>query len=48
VLPSELLNIINGRVKPTKAVLAGLARKLDSDMSYLERLAAEIVDGKAP
>jgi hypothetical protein len=47
VLPSELLNMINGRVKPTKAVLAGLARELDSDVSCLERLAAEIVDGKA-
>jgi plasmid maintenance system antidote protein VapI len=42
LLPSELLAMINGRVKPTKAVIAGLAKELDSDVRYLERLAAAI------
>jgi plasmid maintenance system antidote protein VapI len=42
VEPSELLDMINGRVKPTRAVIAGLAKELDSDVRYLEKLAAEI------
>ena len=42
VLPSELLDMINGRKKPTKAVIAGLARELNSDVRYLKKLAAEI------
>jgi hypothetical protein len=40
--PLELLRMINGRIKPTKAVISGLARELDSDVRYLEKLAAEI------
>ena len=42
VLPTELLRMINGRAKPTKAVIAGLARELYSDVRYLAKLAAEI------
>jgi hypothetical protein len=42
LLPSELLAMINGRVKPTRAVIQGLAKELDSDARYLEKLAAEI------
>jgi hypothetical protein len=42
VLPSELLDMINGRKKPTKAVIAGLARELNSDVRYLEKLAEQI------
>jgi hypothetical protein len=40
--PAELLRMINGKVVPTKAVISGLARELDSDVRYLEKLAAEI------
>jgi hypothetical protein len=40
--PSELLDMINCRMKPTKAVVQGLAKELDSDVRYLEKLAAEI------
>lgn len=40
--PAELLRMINGKVRPTKAVLNGLARELNSDIRYLEKLAAEI------
>jgi plasmid maintenance system antidote protein VapI len=41
VLPSELLAMINGSRKPTRAVIAGLARELDSDVRHLEKLADE-------
>ena len=41
-MPTELLRMINGRAKPTKAVIASLARELDSDVRYLAKLAAEI------
>lgn len=34
--------MINGRSIPTKAVIAGLPKELDSDPQYLEKLAAEI------
>jgi hypothetical protein len=34
--------VINGKVVPTKSVVAGLARELDSDPRYLEKLSAEI------
>jgi hypothetical protein len=37
-----LLDMINCRMKPTKAVVQGLAKELDSDVRYLEKLAAEI------
>jgi hypothetical protein len=40
--PIELLRMINGRSLPTKAIVAGLARELDSDVRYLEKLAEEI------
>jgi hypothetical protein len=39
---TELLRMINGKVVPTKQVIAGLARELDSDVRYLEKLADEI------
>ena len=40
--PAVLLSMINGKVMPTKAVISRLARELDSDVRYLEKLAAEI------
>jgi hypothetical protein len=40
--PTELLRMINGEVLPTKAVVQGLARELDSDVRYLEKLVEEI------
>jgi transcriptional regulator with XRE-family HTH domain len=40
--PMELLRMINGKVVPTKQVIAGLSRELDSDESYLIKLANEI------
>jgi hypothetical protein len=40
--PVELLRMFNGYVVASKAVIAGLARELDSDPRYLEKLAAEI------
>ena len=43
--PIVLLSMINGRVKPTKAVISGLARELNSDVRYLEKLAEEIGKG---
>jgi putative sterol carrier protein len=43
--PAVLLSMINGKVMPTKAVISGLARELDSDVRYLEKLAEEIRPG---
>jgi len=40
--PMDLLAMINGRVAPTQAVIAGLARELDSNVTYLTKLAGEI------
>jgi transcriptional regulator with XRE-family HTH domain len=40
--PMELLRMINGKVMPTKQVIAGLAKELGSEPSYLHKLAAEI------
>jgi hypothetical protein len=37
--------MINGRVKPAKAVALCLARELDSDVRYLEKLAGEMEKG---
>jgi hypothetical protein len=37
-----MLGMINGREAPTKAVIASLARELDSDPRYLEKLVADI------
>jgi 3-hydroxyisobutyrate dehydrogenase-like beta-hydroxyacid dehydrogenase len=43
--PAELFQVINGYVVPSKAVIAGLTRELDSDVRYLEKLVAEIKPG---
>jgi transcriptional regulator with XRE-family HTH domain len=40
--PLELLRMFNGEAVPTKAVIANLAKELNSDVRYLEMLAAEI------
>jgi hypothetical protein len=40
--PTELQRMINGIATPTKAVIAGLARELDTDVRHLEKLAEEI------
>lgn len=40
--PIELLRMINGKVVPTRAVIQGLAKELDSDRGYLENLGEEI------
>jgi hypothetical protein len=40
--PAELLSMINGNLVPSKAVIRGLAKELDSDPRYLEKLASEI------
>jgi ribosome-binding protein aMBF1 (putative translation factor) len=46
--PTELLKMINGRLMPTNVVLSGLARELDTDLRYLEKLAEEIHLGDQP
>jgi hypothetical protein len=38
----ELLKMIDGRVVPTKAALGELAKEVDSDTRYLEKLAEKI------
>jgi hypothetical protein len=43
--PMLLLRMINGKEVATKAVIAGLAKELDSDPRYLEKLAAENWEG---
>jgi hypothetical protein len=43
--PAELFQLISGHVVPSKAVIAGLARELDSDVRYLKKLVAEIKPG---
>jgi putative sterol carrier protein len=40
--PAELLEMINGKVAPSKAVILGLAKLLGSDPGYLQKLAAKI------
>jgi hypothetical protein len=40
--PTEPLCMINGRASPTKAIVAGLAKALDSDVRFLDRRADEI------
>jgi hypothetical protein len=40
--PMELLQMINGKVTPTKQVIAGLAKEFGSEPGYLQKLAAEI------
>ena len=46
--PTELLKMINGRLMPTNMVLSGLARELETDLRYLEKLAEEIRLGDQP
>jgi plasmid maintenance system antidote protein VapI len=41
--PTELLRMINGSATPTKAIIAGLARELDTDVRHLEKLAEQIL-----
>jgi transcriptional regulator with XRE-family HTH domain len=43
--PGELLKMINGSAVPTRQVIAGLAKALDSDVRYLEKVAGENVQG---
>jgi hypothetical protein len=40
--PMELLQMINGKVMPTGAVISGLAKELHSNVSLLTKLATEI------
>jgi hypothetical protein len=40
--PMELLQMINGKAVPTRAVISGLAKELHSNVSLLTKLAAEI------
>jgi hypothetical protein len=40
--PLEMLKMIDGRVAPTKAALGELAKEVDSDIRYLEKLAEKI------
>jgi hypothetical protein len=44
--PTDLLRMINGKMVPTEAVISGLARELDSDVRYLEKLAEEVKKGR--
>jgi hypothetical protein len=46
--PTELLRMINGIATPTKAVIAGLARELDTDVRHLEKLADDVRLGDHP
>jgi hypothetical protein len=46
VHPMLLLSMITGQIMPTKAVISGLAKELDSDVRYLENLALEIKPGE--
>ena len=40
--PTELFQMINGKVVPTKAVISGLAKELHSNVSILTKLATEV------
>ena len=40
--PMELLQMINGMVVPTRAVIIGLAKELHSNVSLLTELGSEI------
>lgn len=44
--PAELRVIINGKKAPPPQVLQGLAKELDVDLRYLEKLAEELRDGR--
>jgi transcriptional regulator with XRE-family HTH domain len=39
---AELMRLCNGKVSPAKALVKGLAKELDIDESFLEKLAAEV------
>jgi hypothetical protein len=43
----DLLRMINGRAKPTESLIDGLARELDGDVSYLQKL-AEVIEPCEP
>jgi transcriptional regulator with XRE-family HTH domain len=43
--PAELVKIVNGKLMPTDAVLAGLSKALDSDVRNLKELAGKIKQG---
>ena len=40
--PMELLQMISGKVVPTRAVIRGLAKELHSNVSLLTKLATEV------
>jgi len=40
--PAELLEMVNGRLMPTDAVLSGLSKELDSDVRNLKMLAEKM------
>ena len=40
--PMELLQMINGKMVPTRTVISGLAKELHSNVSLLTKLATEI------
>ena len=42
---AELMRQCNGKVSPSKALVRGLAKELDIDESYLNRLAEEVREG---
>jgi hypothetical protein len=39
---TDLMRQCNGKVQPTKALVKGLAKELDIDESFLNRLAEEV------
>ncbi len=39
---TDLVRQCNGKVSPSKALVKGLAKELDINESYLERLAEEV------
>jgi hypothetical protein len=39
---TDLMGQCNGKVSPSKALVKGLAKELDIDESYLNRLAEEV------
>jgi hypothetical protein len=38
----DLMRMCNGKVSPSKALVKGLAKELEIDESYLEKLATEV------
>ncbi len=45
--PLDLLRMINGKAKPTEALIEGLAHELGCDASYLQKL-AEVIEPSEP